>query len=201
MTWRDEQAAQTRTRIIDGFLELSRGPEAKRVTTAAVSRHTGVSPATIYRHFPDRDALVAAAAHRDIRVGVEDVEAPGSLADFRRHLEVLWTDLADNLPVTREGAVSEAGRELRAARYESSLRPVREALCRLTDDEPTVDRLCAVGMLLSSVHAFLDLHDRQGLAPADAAEVAMWAFEELIRAVTGSDEPLRYEPRPDEGER
>ncbi|HMQ26098.1 MAG TPA: hypothetical protein PKA98_08920 [Acidimicrobiales bacterium] len=54
--------------------------------------------------------------------------------------------------------------------------------------------------LLSSVHAFLDLHDRQGLEPAEAADLVDWATRALARAA-GID-PDRFavppDPRPHE---
>jgi AcrR family transcriptional regulator len=197
MSWREQQAARTRQRIVDTFLELSRGPEQRSVTTAEVSRATGISPATIYRHFPDRNALVTAAAGRDARAGVEDVEQTWQLPDLQRHLEVLWKDLAANLIVTREGALSEAGREMRQIRYRWLAASIREGL-RATGriDDETRERLVAIGSLLAGVHAFLDLHDRQGLTPAEAAATATWAFDTVVRSVTGGSIEMHFPTDP-----
>ena len=60
---RAEQREHTRQRIIDTVGSLIR--EQGQFTVAEVSERSGVSPATIYRHYPDRQALVRAVAHED----------------------------------------------------------------------------------------------------------------------------------------
>lgn len=202
MSWRDEQVEATKARILETFRDLSRGPDATRVTVAEVSRASGVSPATIYRHYPSRDDLVAAAAVDRTEAGVEDPGAPWTLATSRAHLEALWSELAANVAVAREGAYSEAGRELRRTRYEWFHGGLRAGVAAAGVDPDALDaaRFVHATALLSSVHAFLDLHDRQGLEPAEAADLVDWATRALARAA-GID-PDRFavppDPRPHE---
>lgn len=198
--WREQQVHETRRRIVDTYLELARESGAGRVSTADVSRRSGISPATVYRHFPDRDALVSAAAMVDAASGVDADVEEWTVDHLVQHLTDLWGRLADNIGVAREGTVTEAGREMRLVRFGVLVRSYEAALRRVGVD-PAGDaarRLIATLGLLGSVHAFLDLHDRQGLTPADAAETAGWAMRAALAAA--GIEPDRFVVRdePDE---
>ena len=184
MGWREQQVEATRERILETFRDLSAGPDRTRVTVADVSRESGVSPATIYRHFANRDELVAAASTLGTDLGVE-TESEWTLDTHRAHLVALWSELAENVAGAREGAYSEAGRELRRARYEWLREGLRAgvAAAGVDPDAPGAERFVHAMAMLSSVHAFLDLHDRQGLSPTDAAHLVDWAVRALARAV------------------
>lgn len=180
---REAQLALTRQRILETFLEASHGPDAKRTSVAEVARRSGISQATIYRHFPNRDALVSAAANHRIPSAPEH-PATWGLHDFDAHLRQLWTDLAGNLRVAREGVHSDAGREMRVARFRSlhaELVSMLEA-AGLDTTTPAARHLIAAIALVTSAAAFLDMHDRQGLSPDEAVDVAMWTARRLLEA-------------------
>lgn len=196
---RDEQVALTRRRILEAFRELSAGPGAIRVSVAEVARHSGLAPATVYRHFPNREALVHAAANQDVALGVEPGTTSWTLDHLHQHLCALWSQLEGNMPVTREGALTEAGREQRRARY-ASFRPSLEAgiAAQGIDPASTEGRhLVATLALLSGVHAFIDLHDRQGRSAVDAADTVAWAAARLVEAVGLDPLVLRFEDATD----
>ena len=180
---REEQVALTRERIVATFLDLGSTVDAEPVTMAEVARASGISPATVYRHFPNRQELVTAAAHRDATLGIERADGRYTLDDLRDHLGALWARLAANLPVTREAAISAAGRELRQSRFESAAGLFRRTLTDegVDTDAPDGQRLLSALALLMSVHTFLDLHDRHGLSVDDAVDTATWAIEQLLR--------------------
>ena len=58
-------ASQNRTRILDAARELytARGLD---VTMRAIARRAGLGVATLYRHFPDREALLVAAFEHEL---------------------------------------------------------------------------------------------------------------------------------------
>ncbi len=51
---------ETRERLIDAAEQLIRERGIGAVTTKAVARATGLAEATLYRHFPDKTALLLA---------------------------------------------------------------------------------------------------------------------------------------------
>jgi AcrR family transcriptional regulator len=57
-----------RRALLDAALELASEQGARDVTLSAVARRAGVSVAAPYRHFADKDALLAAAAEESFRL-------------------------------------------------------------------------------------------------------------------------------------
>jgi AcrR family transcriptional regulator len=181
---RADQVELTRRTIIDATIELSADPEGGPITVAEVSRRSGVSPATIYRHFPTRSDLIAAAAtDRFLRsLPADEVWEVDQQVEHQRSI---WAELAANPELARHGTLTEAGRELRRARWAHSEPAFRESLRNLGID-PTTDEarwFVACLYLLGSAHAFLDLHDRQGMTVDEAVAASVWGSEALARAM------------------
>ena len=61
---RDRQVAQTREFILDAVTTLLGDRRADEVTTRDIAATAGVSERTVYRHFPDRDALLEGLSQR-----------------------------------------------------------------------------------------------------------------------------------------
>jgi len=55
---RDSQAQRTRELILDALTDLLATNSPQEVTTRAIAERAGVSQPTVYRHFPDRQALL-----------------------------------------------------------------------------------------------------------------------------------------------
>lgn len=188
MTWRDEQMAATRQRIVETFRELSSGPLATPVKVSEVARASGIAPATIYRHFPNRDELVHTAAFHDWNAEPATEIGTWGVEELRRHLRTMWSSFQHNVVLVREGAVSEAGREMRRSRLEAQRREL-EASARAASIDPSSTegrRYLAAVSLVSSSYAFLDLHDRQGFDAEEAADIAVWMVSALA-AAAGAD--------------
>lgn len=83
MKRRAEQEAQTRQRITESAVELHGSLGPARTSMSAVAEHAGVPRSTVYRHFPDEEALFGAcsahwgAEHPPPDVGSwEEIEDP-----------------------------------------------------------------------------------------------------------------------------
>jgi AcrR family transcriptional regulator len=102
MRRRAEQVDQTRQRIVEATVELhgSVGPAA--TTIAAIADRAGVTRLTVYRHFPDEDALFGAcSAHWISRQQLPD---PGAWAQIGDPAARLRAGLADLYRFYRAGA-------------------------------------------------------------------------------------------------
>jgi AcrR family transcriptional regulator len=102
MRRRAEQVDQTRQRIVEATVELhgSVGPAA--TTIAAIAEAAGVTRLTVYRHFPDEDALFGAcSAHWISRQRLPD---PGAWSGIDDPAGRLRAGLADLYRFFRAGA-------------------------------------------------------------------------------------------------
>jgi AcrR family transcriptional regulator len=182
---RTEQRELTRSKIVQAVLDLVADDALDDLSMPAVARRSGVSLATIYRYFPTKDALIAAAAREPARVAFADGfatrEGEDVLAAFLRGL---WPDLAGNLPLLRHQLSSAAGREMRQSRLEQSRRRYADFLPQFGIDpaSPEGERLVAALVLVTGSLALVELHDRQGQSVGDAIETAHWAAMALIES-------------------
>lgn len=181
---RAEKLDQTRRRILDATVELHRtlGPGATRITE--IARRAGVQRVTVYGHFPDEAALLAAcSAHwralhpapdpalwravsdRDARLRL----ALGDLYAWYRETEPMTANVlrdAETIPALR--AIVDGG----LARY---LAEVRTLLA-----EPFRVRGTRRDRIDAAIRAAVDFHLWRALAPlgdTQAAELAAGLVE------------------------
>ena len=79
---RETQALRTREQILDALLKLLETMSADQIATRELADAAGVSLRTVYRHFPDRDALLNGVSDRvSTALGVATHEARLTSAD------------------------------------------------------------------------------------------------------------------------
>src|SRR5258706_11194929 len=185
MKLRDEHRELTRQKVLGAVLDLVAQGSLEELSVPAVSRHSGVSLATIYRYFPTKDHLLAAAADEPSRqaLAVESDRRPGD-DDFATFQRAMWTSFATNLPLLRHQVTSEAGRDMRQARLARSSAQLAAYVARRGVDPESAEgeRLIALLLLVSGSLALVELHDRQGLDVDDALSASVWAADVLIGA-------------------
>ena len=127
MRKRAEQVEQTRQRIVEATVELHTTIGPADTTISAIAERAGVTRLTVYRHFPDLDALYAACSHRwGSQHPAPDPAAWAKISDhgarirhalhelygwYRAHAEdlyPLYRDVDDWPEVAREAAAEEA---------------------------------------------------------------------------------------------
>lgn len=191
MGLREEQRALTRSKVLGAVLELVAEGSLDELSVPTVAKRSGVSLATIYRHFPTKDELLTAAAAEPSRRALAAPPAPAhpgddELAAFQR---AMWNDFAGNMALLRHQIVSEAGREMRRLRLDQS----REQLARYVEQfgiAPTSAegrRLISLLLLVSGSLALVELNDRQGLGVDEALGTSLWAVGALIEATRQQD--------------
>jgi AcrR family transcriptional regulator len=94
MKRRAEQEAQTRQRITESAVELHGTLGPARTSMKAVAEHAGVPRSTVYRHFPDEEALFGAcSAHWAAENPPPDVSAWQGIGDPDERLATALEEL------------------------------------------------------------------------------------------------------------
>src|SRR3954452_1670164 len=79
---RAEQEADTRRRITEAAVKLHGTVGPAKTTVSGIAREAGVQRATVYRHFPDEDAIYAACtSHYNALHPPPDLTAWASIDD------------------------------------------------------------------------------------------------------------------------
>lgn len=156
-----------------------------------LAREAGVSRRTLYRYFPTRADLIAAAGEhvRGRVLNIESAIAPtGLAATFRAGV----ARSAARPRLARALLATESGRAVRGtfrgARVEAIRREVKALAPHLGKRE--AERAAALLTYLCSLNAWISLQDESGLSPERAEEAVLWAIE-LIQT------ELKREPRKD----
>jgi AcrR family transcriptional regulator len=135
MTARADQVEETRARIVEATVALHGSVGPAYTTVAAIAEKAGVTRLTVYRHFPDDDALFAACtAHWAAQRQMPDIDAWLAVPDPTDRVRVALTDLyrffADAEPMLTRSArdreavpesIRERTRDWEAARVEAVL--------------------------------------------------------------------------------
>ena len=95
----DPRPALSRARLLDAATSLLRSGGPSAVTVDAVTRAANVARATLYRHFPSGNDLLAAAFHSLIPP-TPTPPAKGSLRERLTALVLAWADSIADAPAT-----------------------------------------------------------------------------------------------------
>jgi len=193
---RRDQAEQTRERILDAVIaELAEGGLHSFSVGEAAAR-AGVSQRTVYRHFPDRESLIAALDERStplLRAEVpERIEELGRVVDrmfplFEAHEELVRARLQTDLG--QEARIRE--RRKRAAWLEAL---VCEGVPHLSEQGRR--RASALLHHLLSSETWRMMKDEYGLDAAESAPATRWAVELIVRALKEEGSGLDDTPAP-----
>ena len=103
-TRRREQAAETRTRVLDAAAELFRERGYERASIAAIAEAAGVADETVYGHFRNKRNLLGELMQRAVRGtdtrSVPDQAGPRAISavtDQRRQLQLFAADVVRRL--------------------------------------------------------------------------------------------------------
>src|SRR3712207_3613808 len=95
--WRDEQRAQTRSRIVRAVAALVAEEHPAAVSVPAVARRAGVGVATVYRYFPTKEALLDATVTVGNERAFRRVQVdPTTLHDADEFVRASFRELAEH---------------------------------------------------------------------------------------------------------
>src|SRR5689334_14152967 len=111
---RDHYREETRRRILDAAIVELSVSDLDGLTMAGVANHAGVTERTVYRHFPSRDALIAAVWPR-MQARVRSTGFPHTADALIATPGRLFPAFDKEEKLVRASAFSAAGREVRLA--------------------------------------------------------------------------------------
>jgi AcrR family transcriptional regulator len=178
---RDRQGELVRESVLTALAKCLEEGSSRELSMAEIARVAGVSRRTLYRYFPSREALFAAAQDwLDGRVGMTtDLAGPEEIAagftESSRRLE----RRPELVRALMHSVRTRAGQGQRSAAREEA---IRDALADVTAglSRAEASRAAAVIAHLCSGATWLALTDESGLNPEQARQATSWAVDTLI---------------------
>ena len=183
---REEQAEETRSRILDATIRVMAGGVAY-VSIPAVAREAGVSVPTIYRHFATKhDLLAAVYPHSLRRASLHQPAVPRSLDELRDGMRAYFEHVESFDDVARAAIASPASEEVRRLSMPDRLAAFR----RVADSvEPKLsrsdrDRVARLLVVLTASSAVRMWREQLGSTVDEAADDLNWIVNAVIAAAT-----------------
>jgi AcrR family transcriptional regulator len=182
---RERQAQQTRDGILDALVVLAGDRRADEITTRELARSAGVSERTVYRHFPDRTALVEALSARFMHL------SDRTRIDLHRleDLQPMVVELMRVLEAHHVEARAEAVLNADPRRYSPATRQHTEQFSDLVgvtfpdlDPDQQVAVAAVVRVLVSS-QTWLRMREELGLTGERSGPVVAWAIGALMHEI------------------
>lgn len=180
---REAQKAATRERILKAAHELMADRGLAELSYAAVAKGAGVQERTVYRHFPNKGALLdAIRAWFDSRLGAPP--HPTSEADLIKTLPRVFVGLDANENFIRAMRVSPIGAESRQRSNKNRQAVFRGATADATRglSKREAEWLAATAQLLYSSAAWQSMKDHWGYSGEEAGKACAFAIELLFEA-------------------
>lgn len=180
-----EHRDRTRAAILDAVTNMLHTDNPATISMPRVAERAGVSTRTLYRYFPDKDALMDAASgwlDEQARISIGGTVTPENVQAYLREL---WVALAENVAAVRAQHAGGPGRDLRRRRLERA----RADIGRRVPPEVPPDRrddMVDVLIAVMSSSMMLELVDRMGHPPEHAADLAARVAELVVADATGT---------------
>lgn len=180
---REDQKAGTRLRILEAAERVMQNRGVQELSFAAVAREARVQERTIYRHFPNRDALLDAMWQAlDPRIGLGGF--PQDEAELLAGPPRVFPAFDDNEQLMRAFLATPQGHEFRLrvndARQAAFRRSVADAVEGMTAEEARF--VAAAAQLLYSGAAWQTMKDYWGFSGAEAGQASSLALRLLLDA-------------------
>jgi AcrR family transcriptional regulator len=192
---RDWQAQQTRDHILDSLTELLGELPATEITTREIAERAGVSQPTIYRHFPDRQALLEGLTAR-----IESFVAEAGEIDSVQTIDELVARAVRGIALTETRVVEATAEALLNAdprRLSSGSRARSAELRRVVEnsfpdyDEHDHNAITALLRNLYSVQTWLRMREEFGILGEESGPIVAWAMEVLVKEIRAGNFPRR----------
>jgi len=180
---RTEQKEATRRRILDAAGRLMEDRGLAEFSFAAIAKEAGVRDRTVYRHFPNKDALLA-GLWEWFQVRVRYGGLPQTERDLLAQPLRTFPAMDENEHLTRAMWASPQGREFRLSNVEERKAGIKAAIRSATRELPHRQArwIGAVVHVLNSGAAWETMKDYWGFSGEEAGKAAAMAIELLLNA-------------------
>jgi AcrR family transcriptional regulator len=177
---REQKKAEARERILDEFIALLVDGAAD-LSHDAVAARAGVGRRTVYRYFPDREALMEAALLRVRSLAGPGVALPTSAEDIVASLESVYTGFDKIAPIVIMTRSTPQGRALRKSQNKPRIAAYTAALAQAVKDLPKEDQKLATAMIqVLNTTPWLEMRDHWSLDGHQIARATGWAIRTLL---------------------
>lgn len=187
---REAQARRTRDIVLDAFTELLADHRADDITTKEIARQAGVSQPTVYRHFPDRAALLQGLADRVDELMGPPIPTGATLDDIGPRLEAVFEEFEQYREAVRaEALVNADPRSFGELTSRTSRELVEIVAAALPHDDRR--RMAIAGLLrcLASSQSWLRMREEFGVPGTVSGPLFRWAIETLTRELRTNGYP------------
>ncbi len=194
----DRKTSLTRQAILDALLEVIGDGQLHNFSVQAVADAAGVAHRTVYRHFPNREALLEGLGEwlngrfvAALGIGVDDFHPTVTAAELGRVSATGYLIFAQHAKLVSAYvtlAVSAHIRlksRLRRSRWFEQLTAAHAShLC-----ESDVEAVAAILRLIGSTVAWHFAHEHSGASPESLARAVRWAVDTLVADLAAGGGP------------
>jgi AcrR family transcriptional regulator len=179
---RDRQAKLARAGILDALIARLEREDADELSMEVLAADAGVSRRTLYRYFPTRELLYAAAGERIERLFELPTDVTGGAEGISASFAHASRQLQRRPALARAMVRSRVGTAVRSPLRETRRAAIEEALAETTVDLPVHEsrRAAAVIAHLCSSATWIALQDEAHLSPEESRQAITWALDTLV---------------------
>jgi AcrR family transcriptional regulator len=189
---RDERAVQTRTRILDGLVQVMARNGIAELSVPLIAKEAGVSIPSVYRYFPTKRHLITALdeyAHQKGSFTLDEFGPMESPEDIARIVPLTFKR-REAIESTLSAAMnSRLGYSMRRHEFADRSRHFSKALRSATKGLSRREQqwLTDVVFVLSSYSCVRAFRDYLDLDSEEAGKRVAWAIRLLIRGASSSN--------------
>lgn len=189
---RDEQALRTRDLILEAFLDLLGDRRADDITTREIAERAGVSQPTVYRHFPDRTALLRGITRRVGELaGDLDDSLPQTIGEVGERCEAIFTRSEEFAIEVRAEALLNADPRQYSPETQRRSAEMLELVAEAFPDLDGRRHAQFAGLLrcLGSSQSWLRMREEFGVPGVESGPLVRWAIDTLVASVRDGQLP------------
>lgn len=179
---RARQAAAAREAILETLVAMLEREEPDQISMETVAERAGTSRRTLYRYFPTRADLLAAAGDWIYEHRIKLPPEVGHAHDIPESFTQASAELARHPRLARVLLNSTAGQSIHSTRRAERSRSIQAAIAEITHhltDDQAAERAAIITHLCSS-RSWITLQDETALDSAAARAAVAWALQTLI---------------------